>query len=64
MHVYVDQDICTGCGVCPTLCPDVFTMSPTGVAETLVEEVPGDMEDQCSDAADRCPVEAIALEEL
>jgi ferredoxin len=63
MKAYVDEDTCTGCGVCPTICPEVFETDATGIAHAYVEEVPPEVEEQCSDAADRCPVEAISLEE-
>ncbi|MBU3804700.1 MAG: ferredoxin, partial [Candidatus Cellulosilyticum pullistercoris] len=26
MKAFVDKDTCIGCGLCPSICPDVFAM--------------------------------------
>ena len=31
MRVWVDQDLCTGCGLCHEIAPDVFTMGDDGL---------------------------------
>ncbi len=62
MKARVDPDICTGCGLCPDLCPAVFEMDGD-VAKAKVDPVPADAEESCRDAADNCPVEAIVIEE-
>ncbi len=51
---------CIGCGMCETLCPDVFEMSSEGVAE--VKKIPG-VEDigKVNNAADNCPVGVIEV---
>ena len=30
MKARVDQDTCIGCGVCPSICPEVFDMKDDG----------------------------------
>ncbi len=60
--VKVDEDLCTGCGVCSDMCPDVFELEDD-VAQVKVEEVDGDLLDCAKEAAESCPVEAIAVEE-
>jgi ferredoxin len=32
MHVWIDQDLCTGDGLCEDHCPDVFTLLDDGIA--------------------------------
>jgi len=62
MKASVDPDMCTGCGLCPDICPAVFEMDG-GVAKAKGGPVPSDAEDTCRDAAESCPVEAINIEE-
>ena len=40
MIAKVDQDTCIGCGLCPTICEDVFEMGDDGKAHVMVDEVP------------------------
>lgn len=62
MKAKVDLDLCTGCGLCPDICPQVFELDGDG-ARVIVDPVPSDAEDACREAAESCPVEAIAIEE-
>jgi ferredoxin len=55
------EDTCTSCGLCCDTCPEVFEMGPEK-AEVKVDEVPAEFEDAVQQAADECPVEAIAIE--
>lgn len=61
MHAEVDQDLCISCGACIDTCPDVFNWNEDEKAHSVVDEVPGDMEELTSEAADGCPTEAISV---
>lgn len=62
MKAIVDQEACTGCELCPSICPAVFSMQDN-VAVAIAGEVPPQEEAACREAAESCPVEAITLEE-
>ena len=51
----VVHDTCIGCGLCESLCPDVFQMTDNGRAQAI-GEVPPEAE-----ARDECPVSAIDI---
>ena len=55
MKAYVDHDLCIGCGVCPSVCPEVFEMGDDGLSHVIVDTVP-------EDAEESCPVDAIKVE--
>ena len=74
MKVWVDQDLCTGDGLCEELCPEVFTLQ-SGISYVqdgrgpLLEggpaamvEIPACAVDAVLDAAEECPGECIFVE--
>ncbi|RNC29735.1 MAG: Ferredoxin [Candidatus Dichloromethanomonas elyunquensis] len=61
MIAYVEKDACIGCGSCPSICPEIFEMDDDGLAITLKEQVPQDLEESAQEAAESCPTEAIVL---
>ncbi len=63
MKARVDQDLCTGCELCPDVCPEVFEMGDDDLAKVKVDTVPPEAEESCREAAEQCPVEAISVEE-
>ncbi len=54
MKAKVDPDLCTACGLCPEICPDVFELGDD-VATVKVPEVPAEAEESCREAAQECP---------
>jgi ferredoxin len=76
MRVWVDQDLCTGDGLCEEICPSVFVLAADGLSyvhdaqgrrddpggsQGLVD-VPASVEDAVLDAAEECPGECIFIE--
>ena len=76
MKVWIDQDLCTGDGLCEEICPAVFTLLDDGLAyvkeadrvlsdpggATSTAEVPTALEDAVREAAEECPGECIFIE--
>ena len=62
MQAVVDEGTCIGCGLCEQTCPAVFEMVD-GIAKVRVDPTPAGEEASCRDAAQACPVEAIAIVE-
>ena len=74
MLVWIDQDCCTGAGLCVDRCPDLFVVLEDGIgyvrdgdsvltdpnARSVV--VPSRYVDDAIDAAEHCPGECIYLE--
>lgn len=61
MKAVVDKNTCISCGLCPSICPDVFDMDDDGKAKAIVEEVPKTSEESAEEAAEGCPVNAISV---
>lgn len=75
MKVWIDQDLCTGDGLCEEICPQVFTLLDDGLAYVKegdrilndpggsngVAAVPEGYEDAVAEAAEECPGECIFI---
>ena len=76
MKVWIDQDLCTGDGLCEEIAPAVFTLLDDGLAYVKegdsikndpggsagMAAVPGDLEDAVVEASEECPGECIFIE--
>lgn len=62
MKAIVDRDTCIGCGLCPSICSEVFSMDDDGKAVAIDDVVPSEHEDETKDAEASCPVNAISTE--
>jgi ferredoxin len=77
MKVWIDQDLCTGDGLCTDHCPEVFVLLEDGISYVVDPELgvlndPGGAEGQALvrerheqavvNAADDCPGECIFIE--
>ncbi len=60
MKAFVDHDICIGCGICETICPEVFKMNDSK-ATVIQKPVAPENEASADEAAKSCPVTAISL---
>ena len=58
MRFFVNDD-CIGCGLCPSVCPEVFSMTNEGVAKAISEDVSGSTASCAQEAQQQCPVSAI-----
>lgn len=56
---------CIGCGVCASICPEIFELNDDHLAENILgedAELPEDLENDVYTAATSCPVNAITVE--
>jgi ferredoxin len=60
MKAIVNEDTCIGCGLCESVCPEVFKMNGDK-AVVYVNPVPAQAEASCKQAVDECPVVAISI---
>lgn len=77
MKVWIDQDLCTGDGLCEEICPQVFTLLEDGLAYVKedgqvlsdpggsdgIAAVPTELDDAVREASEECPGECIFIEE-
>jgi ferredoxin len=62
MKAEVDRDACISCGLCVTVCPDVFDLDEESISIVLVDPIPEEFEDCAKEAEDGCPTDAIHVE--
>ncbi len=76
MKVWIDQDLCTGDGLCEEICPAVFTLLDDGLAyvkdrdevmnnpggSAQMVDVPAEQEEAVVEASEECPGECIFVE--
>lgn len=63
MRVIVDYDLCESNAVCMGIAPEVFEVRDDDFLYLLQEEPPAALHDRVRQAAERCPKQAISLEE-
>ena len=62
MKAFVDQDTCIGCGLCPSICPEIFEMNGDDKAIVKDIKISETILESARDAEEQCPVEAIRIE--
>lgn len=62
MKAFVDKDACISCGLCESLCPDIFEIEDDGKAGAIDDELEDEDLDCANEAADQCPTDAIIVE--
>lgn len=58
----VDRDTCVGCGLCESVCPNVFEMDNDSIAEVITDVISPENEACAIEAQDECPVSAITVD--
>ncbi|MBQ9181734.1 MAG: ferredoxin [Bacilli bacterium] len=65
--IYVDQDVCIGCGACAAIAPDAYEFNDEGLAQVKKEfkydEASSDLQNDVMDALEGCPTGAIKEED-
>ncbi len=61
MKVEIDREGCIACGLCVSICPDVFTIADDGLAEAIANPEQR-YESAVKESADSCPVNVIKVE--
>jgi len=56
--VTLDESLCVGCGLCASMCPEVFEMGSDDKAKVKQSSCG---EHDLNDIASQCPVEAIKI---
>jgi len=64
MKAFVDKDTCIGCGLCPSISPDIFRMDDDGLAIAEDVEISDDMLAEANEAVEACPTAAITIDDL
>ena len=59
MKAVVDKDGCIACGLCVSMCPEVFSWDDDGKADGC--EIPNEQQQRAKDARDSCPVSVIDI---
>lgn len=62
MKVNINKDVCVGCRSCQDICPRVFQIE-NDLAKVSDGAVPKEVQGDCYEALENCPVEAITMEE-
>ncbi len=62
MRAEIDREGCISCGLCASICPEVFQIVDDGFAAVIQEDVPESLEDKAVEAQDGCPVSVITVE--
>lgn len=61
MKAKVDPDLCIGCGLCASTCPEAFQLRDDK-SFVYADPVPPGAEETCKRAAEECPAKAIKTE--
>ena len=61
VDLWIDEDTCTGCGVCEESCPEVFEVDEVAMIKEDADF--NEFEEEIKEAVEECPTEAIQYEE-
>jgi len=57
-----DRDTCVGCGLCESVCPNVFEIDNDSIAEVITDVILPENEACTIEAQDQFPVSAITVD--
>ena len=60
--VKIDHDLCTLCGLCASICPEVFEIGDDNAVKVKLSPVPAEHDEAVQEAIDSCPEGAISAE--
>ena len=60
MKFVIEESSCIGCGACPMIAPEVFSMNDDGLAYVIMPTVTEEFESSALDALESCPTDAIS----
>ena len=63
MKTRVNKDGCISCGICVSICPEVYRFDANGSAESAVDSIPNEKIPEAKEARDSCPVNVIDIYE-
>ena len=61
--VKIDKEKCLGCGLCESMCPEVFELKSDGKAHVKTSSGCKSDNCNCKSVAASCPAQAISYEE-
>ncbi len=61
VKVHADREVCIQAGNCVMVADAVFDQDDDGIVVVLVDEIPGDEEDQAREAVKLCPSQALTV---
>jgi ferredoxin len=62
MRARVDRDACISCGLCESICLDVFELDDENISVVKVDPIPAEAEACAKEAEEECPTNAIHVE--
>ncbi|MHB8281085.1 MAG: ferredoxin [Candidatus Humimicrobiaceae bacterium] len=63
MEVRIDEDLCTGCGLCEETCPDIFKLNEDKDIAEVIKTDYDEYDEECiQEAVESCPPEAITAD--
>lgn len=63
MKAIVDQDTCISCGLCVSVCPEVYSFNEDEKSVAIDGDIPKECEESAKEGRDSCPVDAIDIKE-
>jgi ferredoxin len=63
VKISVDNEKCTGHGICESLAEDVFEVGEDGLVHLLAPAPSDEQRDAVREAVEQCPAQALALQD-